>query len=536
MKKIFYIIICVMIISGNAIADTMNPINFGILNCKTGIERFYALSRCHTEALQKGSTVSYQGIDSLYIEIPNDGCTIPLTCNTDFCNVRICVMNNVKDMSLFTLSKEMEYITIEPSKLRKGAIINQLTNNELCLISITDSNPWIKERLGFGHAVYRSDILVIKKGVVTNDPIVSYNTASSQPSTSFIACTTNRKDIRNIKFIRHGNSTYKTYLFRVEDSYNVNIHNVVVHTPVNQSLIGDALISVANSAKVNLSNIKIDSTYSKTDTYGYGICINNVYDLTVNKLVGHPQWGIFYASNLQCAHLEDCDINRFDTHCYGKDYVVRDCNFKGLANPFSSVYGKVSFSRCTFDDTDPVSLRQDYNANTPFDLSFDSCVFNMTEKHNCILRMNGMSAIENERLELKGKNLPNLSIRNCKINFASDVKRWFLVITGKNSYSKPIKHLTEIDVNGLTLEKDLNFDVSSSVIQTYDSLHVKFKNVVVPNSQGRKKMQVDKASLGSKTIMYVDGLKVESGSISLLVSALMHFLMQVCYYIKEIVS
>ena len=169
MKKIFYIIICVMIISGNAIADTMNPINFGILNCKTGIERFYALSRCHTEALQKGSTVSYQGIDSLYIEIPNDGCTIPLTCNTDFCNVRICVMNNVKDMSLFTLSKEMEYITIEPSKLRKGAIINQLTNNELCLISITDSNPWIKERLGFGHAVYRSDILVIKKGVVTND-------------------------------------------------------------------------------------------------------------------------------------------------------------------------------------------------------------------------------------------------------------------------------------------------------------------------------------------------------------------------------
>ena len=110
------------------------------------------------------------------------------------------------------------------------------------------------------------------------------------------------------------------------------------------------------------------------------------------------------------------------------------------------------------------------------------------------------------------------------------------MITGKNSYSKPIKHLTEIDVNGLTLEKDLNFDVSSSVIQTYDSLHVKFKNVVVPNSQGRKKMQVDKASLGSKTIMYVDGLKVESGSISLLVSALMHFLMQVCYYIKEIVS
>ena len=49
-------------------------------------------------------------------------------------------------------------------------------------------------------------------------------------------------------------------------------------------------------------------------------------------------------------------------------------------------------------------------------------------------------------------------------------------------------------------------------------------------------MQVDKASLGSKTIMYVEGLKVESGCISLMVSALMHFIMQVCYYIKEIVS
>lgn len=532
-KKKWLILVGILSIIGNTVAASLNPTDFGVLNCKTGVERFRILAKCHAEALRMGCPVSYRGIDSLFIEIPTDGNTIMLSQYTDFCNVKICVRNNVNDIPLFKLSDAQADVNIAPSLLRKGSLIKKIVDKNLCLISVTDSNPWVIERLGFGHPVYRSDILVVKKGLVSNDPIFSYDSKASQPTTTLIACSTDKKFIGNILFYRDEKSTYKTFLFRVENSYNVTIDNVMVHTPYNDKLIGDAVIGICNSAKVFLSNITIPNTYSRNDSYGYGITLNNVYDLNVDKLKGHPKWGLFYASNLQKATLKNCEINRFDTHCYGRDYKIVDCMFKGLTNPLSSVYGSVSFIRCFFDDADPVGLRQDYNANTPFDISFEKCIFNMTEKHNCILRMNGLSEAENEREELKGKNLPNIYMRDCEINFASDVYRWFLIITGKNAYSSPIKYLSRIDIDGLTIDKEMKFDVSSSIIQTQDTLRINFKNVRVKTTQGKKKMQINNVSLGSKTIMKVENEIIESNSISLVFASFVYYITRIFDKIKD---
>ena len=53
------------------------PLDYGLAQAKTGIERYRILLTTHKLALEKGLTVDYTGIKELDIEIPIDGCSIP---------------------------------------------------------------------------------------------------------------------------------------------------------------------------------------------------------------------------------------------------------------------------------------------------------------------------------------------------------------------------------------------------------------------------------------------------------------------------
>ena len=72
-----------------------SPINFGLQEAKTGVERYKVLLKTHQAALAAGKDVDYTGIKSIDIEIPDNFKTIPLTNNNDF---KGCIFN-VKNTS-----------------------------------------------------------------------------------------------------------------------------------------------------------------------------------------------------------------------------------------------------------------------------------------------------------------------------------------------------------------------------------------------------------------------------------------------------
>lgn len=486
-----------------------NPIEYGIKEAKTGVERYGLLMKCHNEAVKSNAKISYNGIDSLFIEVPNNAESIPLSDYVDFANIKLVVLNNQKDIPLFSKKQESIAMPIDAHLLHKGSELDEKFRKGIYLLSIKDSNPWVKKRIGFNHPVYRMDLLVVENGKVMNDPVASYGTPFSEPAVEVISVSVSKKEVKNLTMYRSPDSTFKTTLLSIDNQYNIIISNIAVFTPDDGKLYGDGVISLHNTAKVTLKDIIIKGTYSQIDTYGYGVSITNVYDLIIDKMYGHSKWGIFYASSLNVVTISDSDINRFDLHCYGRDFTINNCKFTGRSNPYSSLYGYLKYDNCEFEDADPVGLRQDYNANTPFELYFKNCTFNMTENHNCVLRVNGLSDYENERPELSGKCLPNIFLKHCKINFSPDVKRWFLIITGVIKYTKEISYLERIRIDDLIINGERDFDISSSVIQTQKTLDIQFNRIIINENGSQSAYELKKATLGNNAHMKCNGEKVE---------------------------
>ena len=225
---------------------------------------------------------------------------------------------------------------------------------------------------------------------------------------------------KNLKFVRTDKSKHKTFLLAVENQANVELSNIHIITPESNKN-DDAAIQITNSAMVELNDITIEGTYSQKNKWGYGVKLDNIYDLRIDRMYARANWGVFGTNNINKATLRNCDINRFDIHCYGRDVRCYNCKFTDLYNQFSSVYGDVYFENCTFTNFIPMLIESSYNAYTPFDLTFKSCTFNLTASKNYLMTLSGLEAAHNSRPELSRKALPNITIKNCTVNLADDV-------------------------------------------------------------------------------------------------------------------
>lgn len=113
MKKNFFLFFF-FLICGASIAHAekkyLNPREFGLTEARDGVERYEALRRCHLKAKEDGCYVSYDGIDSIFVEIPKNAVGIPLADKTDFCGATITVKNRYHDVFLFTMERELQPI------------------------------------------------------------------------------------------------------------------------------------------------------------------------------------------------------------------------------------------------------------------------------------------------------------------------------------------------------------------------------------------------------------------------------------------
>ncbi len=391
---------------------TISPLDYGLREATTGIGRYYALYNAHTEARDRGMEVSYDGIDTVRLELPAAWRSIPLGRNTDFGGAVFYVTNNSHHGTLFTLIQGAKAIEMDKRQVDRldYRSIPALANGWKLLI-LNDKTPWT-ERRGFGYMQYRRDLIVVHDGQGLNAPVMPWDSDSTRLSASYVDVDTSLKTFRNITMHRTKGCTYRTNLVAVGGQYNVLIEHVHVTTP-RSKMIADGIFTISNSARITLRDIDVEGTYSgygRTRNYGYAFSLNNLYDSHYEYIKAWGNWGVFGSNNLSKSELNHCQVDRFDIHCYGRDALLSECTFEGRQTLFTSFYGKAVFRHCYFKDYVPVRVRSSYNAYTPFDIEIYNCTFELTRKHHYIVRVNLLDTADNPRPELREKCWPNLYI------------------------------------------------------------------------------------------------------------------------------
>lgn len=398
-------------------AKTLSPLDYGLLKARTGEERFEVLYRTHSIAVERHCRVSYKGIQRIEIEVPKSAKSIPLSYYTDFSDVEITVKNNNKSISLFVLVQELLKIDVAKedliNKAFKGYSVLKNGNN---LLVVEDKTPWVKNRSGYSFGAIRKDILLLKRGIAENDVIASYQNSTSLPLFYYCPVYKKRSVIKNLKFVRSKDSDHITTLFNISNQNNVFIHNVSVATPPGTGLYGDAIFYFENCTNITLEDIIVNGTYSTTDKYGYAISMNNVWNSHFIRLKAYGDWGIFGNNNVNYAILDDCDINRFDIHCYGRDVYSFGTVFRDKYNQFSSLYGDLCFENCQFIDSIPVLFEPSYSAYTPFNLVIKKSIIMCREGKPYLINAGFLEpSSEEAREELKKVSWPNIKLDNVDI-------------------------------------------------------------------------------------------------------------------------
>ncbi|MBP5548042.1 MAG: hypothetical protein J6X58_04010 [Bacteroidales bacterium] len=472
--------------------EPLNPLSFGLREATDAKARYAVLYACHKEAFERHRAVSYAGIDTIWLEIPDTAKTMPLGYNTDFAGVVFFVRNDSeKDLTLFALSGEQpaKEISIDKALLDSGDFrsISEFLAGEHLLI-IRDEEPWT-ERTGYGYTVWRQDLLYVSNGRSLNFPVTSYSTPAAKPKCSFVPVTTDPKTIQNVTIHRGRNEKHKTYCFSVRNQNNVTLRNIHITTPKTK-MNADGAISLNNCSNCTIQDVTVDSTYSYKGAYGYALSMNNVWNTTFIRFKADAAWGVFGSNNVSKTTLRECDVNRFDIHCYGRDAYLVNCVFRNKQTQFSSMYGKVVFDSCHFIDCIPVRIRSSYNAYTPFDIIIRNCTFDITLRHHSLVNVMLLSTEANSRPELAARCWPNVTVENLTVNMPSLIRKINVIEpTGTLSEcKKPVDYMRSIEINGLRSFRkgkpsrcDIYF--TKKAFSTKESFHAVYKNL--QNGNGR---------------------------------------------------
>lgn len=478
--------------------STLSPFEFGLGTAETDSARYEVLYAVHSYALATGMDVSYAGIDALTIEVPSKAHPIPLSRNNDFGGLTLTVKNYGKAKYLFSLTDTIwTPIELDPKSADNGDFYEvEGACDGLNLVVLEDMHPWVANRTGYNYGAMRKDILLVRDGIPLNRPIAPYSTDSTKLVAKAHITDDEQKTISGLTLIRDTSSTAKTYCFYIDGINNLKIKRVNIYTLDTKNMYADNAIHIVNCTNVTFEDVLIEGTYSRTNNYGYGILMNNVWNSTFLRLVAHANWGIFGTNNLSNTTLRNCDINRFDIHCYGRDVYIYNCMFTKLYNQFSSVYGTLLFEGCHFSNFIPVLTETSYNAYTPFDLTFRNCTFDAYQLRNYLISIGKVDKERNSRPELAQKCWPNVNIENMTVNVKEPLSKVILFYP-KGEASTYVDHISNVKINGLKFNyKDTvtltNFVIANTPVTSKKTINYDIKNMTLIPSVERMKRQAEK--------------------------------------------
>ena len=479
MRKLFFIILLILS-SQTGYTKNVSPLDFGLKKATNGEERFMALYKAHSYAINNGMGVDYKGIDRIDVTIPKDSPPIPLCKYNDFRGVIITVDSPYRNYSLFYMKSEAKRIAINEEDLDKDDFRKYPSLKKgTCLLLYEDANPWVKERQGFNYGAVRRDIRALKGGVAINKAVSEYsNKPFTNPQISYIESDDYLKIIKNLTIFRSSLSNNIVYCFSIIGQNNIEFNNIKIHTPDNSKMFGDAVFSIKNSTNVFFKEVLIDGTYSQENKYGYGISMDNVWNSSFYKLTADAKWGIFGCYNINKCTIDHCNINRFDIHCYGKDVYLKQTTLKDNYSQFSSVYGLIQYEDCTFYNYIPCLIESSFNAYVPFQLVIKNCIMHMTsdDKRNYLIDMGWPDSQRNERFELSEKSWPNVIIEGLDIFLPKEEKVFYLFYIHNNYIQEtPIEYIKRIQIDSINFINNVDFELCNKNIWTSSELDISIK-------------------------------------------------------------
>ena len=475
----YFVVGIIVLLSSTVQAKVLSPYDFGLAFAKNGVEVYNVLLKTHEAAIAEDCKVTYKGIRQLNIEIPDNAWSIPLPREVDFHGVKLIVKNTKKAVYLFSLIQEAIDIKIDKNKLDEQYFsdFKELAKGYSILV-VEDRNPWVKNRKGYDYGAVRKDIILIYNGQKQNNCVFPYSNSYSGPVVSYCNVDEHKKEYKNLCFERTADSEYITKLIFVKNQYNVILKNIKISTPKSE-LYGDMAIAIYNTAKVLLEDVIINGTYSARNKYGYGIALNNVWNSKFVRLKSTCEWGVFGNYNVNYAVLKDCDINRFDIHCYGKDVYCKKTVFRDWYNQFSSFYGELVFKKCRFVDFVPVLFEPSFYAYTPFDLIIKDCEIKAKRNFPYLINAgNPEDKLDVVREELKTVSWPNVTINRLKVNLPFGIADWGLFGVSGNTIPD-IEYMSSISIKGLEINGYTNepyIHLSNKEIRTKENLKVDIKS------------------------------------------------------------
>lgn len=474
----------------------LSPFDFGLAEAETDSARYEVLYATHTKALELGADVSYQGIGTLVIEVTESSLPIPLTRHNDFAGVHLIVKNQHKAQYLFSMADTLwQSVELSPAAVDSGnfSSIPSLAEGT-CMLLLEDLQPWVNNRSGYKYGAMRKDLLLLYNGQAQNKPVSAYATDSTILKASVHPTDNTLKTITDLTITRDTSATTKTFCFYIHGINNLKISKLRINTPDTKNLYADAAINIENCTNIALEDVTIDGTYSRTNTYGYGIQMNNVWNSHFLRLTANANWGVFGTNNLSNTTLKDCNINRFDIHCYGRDVFIYNCKFNKLYNQFSSVFGTVWFEECRFTEFIPVLFEPSYNAYTPFDLTFKDCIFDAQTSRNYLISAGQLDNTPNSRPELAKKCWPNITIKNLIVNIPGNISKIILFNPKKTQSGALASHIANIKIDGLHFHyadtsRLADLVISSSPVNTVQPIHYDIRKAYLIPSENSMKIQ-----------------------------------------------
>ena len=489
----------------SVLAKTINPLEYGLKQAKTGEERFRVLYQTHELAKRNQWNVSYKGIKEIKIEIPTNAKSIPLGNVTNFFGVTITVNNTKKNgFYLFELSQDLHPVSVSKTLFSSYdfSSVNELKSG-LKLLVIEDKKPWVENRKGYNYGSIRRDILLLKNGIAMNKTIAPYDIVTSLPVCNYVEVSKEQKSFSNVTLKRTIDSTAKTYLLKVMNLNNVLLEGIRIVTPAPIEMTADRAMSIINCTNILFKQVNIYQTYSLSNKSGYGICLDNVWNSWFDKLDCMAAWGIFGNNNINTVHVSNSNINRFDVHSYGRDFYFNNCTFTLHGLVESSFMGELVFNNCVFKNAFLCSARPDYNAYTQFNITVKDCSFFLDRNHRYLINLGKVSSSINSREELRKKISPSVSIINASVFLSDDIPNWSLLRVETDSTEYPFDILGDINVDGLHTKGCISdLKVFSRPIFSHNTINLYLKDVDLFEDDNDYQLSAQKKKVYSPSIVF----------------------------------
>lgn len=451
-------------------AQTVSPRDFGWDSAESDSARFWVLYNTHVAAVNSRSMVSYQGMDTLDIEIPSNALSIPLADSNNFANAVLRVKNTHKNVFLFSRIRESQSIAVSDNALLCQCIENNNfspipeLSEGIYLLHITDSNAWVGEREGHAYGHYREDLKMVWHDGYAEDPIIApYQPHNSQPRCKIVRYTKDEIGFffGNLTLMRDSLATHRTYLLDIQYLVLPIIRNVSVVTPTS-TLVDDCIMRIYHCYMPCLDSIRIQGSYSRNNRSGYGLLMNNCVRSRFEHLYARTPWGVFGTNNMNQVDFYNCNFDRFDIHCYGRNISFHNCRQQDSYNQFSSTFGIISYDNCHFNNFTPVLIESSYNAYNHFELWLEDCTWHLTPDHNYLMDAGTLVRPQPIRQELEPYCLPSVRIENCTITADRKVRQMHLFHFHGAPSNSPIQATQYIDLDNISSPKKLKIQLTQS--------------------------------------------------------------------------